>query len=376
MASGGGKQPNLTKASASAKHNRRAQVAQMTQKDEAGIRQEEGSGVRLGEVRHRPKSKQAGEKDEGSSAHARKKTQARRHAQAGAAFRRRGDGRGREAGVAAVTATALSARQSQQHAVWRKVIEDAQDVSAALEVLEAERCARNWKWSSTRTHLGAFYGALRRSSKWHSWKDSPVLRDYTRAVDRKTVAEEVDYPTPLAESHALRAISELARENRQCAMFLLLQWATTARPHCVSLLQARNVTLRSKNCVAVTFCRGKGAWSRAAPYTVHTTMGPFFNMLVDFLRGNNDLFPNAGRSYDKLKEVLRLKLRAIDPAYRLGSVRRGALEAIAAGGADEATLMSFSGHRNGKTLRRYLRWGATFQHEANNMTSAASNLWM
>ena len=65
--------------------------------------------------------------------------------------------------------------------------------------------------------------------------------------------------------------------------------------------------------------------------------------------------------------------RLADPTMEARSVRRGALQLLAAAEVPLPTLMLFSGHTNQRTLLRYLNWGvcATEQRSAMAVAGAA-----
>lgn len=247
-----------------------------------------------------------------------------------------------------------------------------------LTAFEAVRLERGWKWSSTRTNLGTLLGALRRSAK-SAWLTCAEIRDYCKAVDRNVIAERPDYPKPLVAAHAVALLKKLRRSTPSLAVFLALQWSCSSRPHCTALLAPQDVTIDVQAQTAtLLFTRGKGAWSRRAPYAVHTSLGFMTPVVETYLRSrmpHTTLFPAEGREYEALKRDLRNALRSMDASYRLGSIRRGALEKLAETGADAETLKFFSGHKTMASLLRYLRWGRRYRRLRQKMTRVALNLW-
>ena len=67
------------------------------------------------------------------------------------------------------------------------------------------------------------------------------------------------------------------------------------------------------------------------------------------------LFPLELRALIQ-KEVMNA-LKTTDQKYEQRSIRRGSLQVLAMAGADEPTLLSFSGHKHAPMLWRYLGWG-------------------
>ena len=73
------------------------------------------------------------------------------------------------------------------------------------------------------------------------------------------------------------------------------------------------------------------------------------------------LFPaTADVPLPKRMPALLSAIRAADPELNLRAMRRGALQTMALAGVSAETLMTFSGHTNDKTLKRYLDWGRLF----------------
>lgn len=272
---------------------------------------------------------------------------------------------------------AISIRQAGRHRVWAEIREECGTMERLLDRFEEMRLARKWKFSTARTALGALLGAQKRFGLPLTREEQTLVNDFSRALDLKVIAEKVDYPEPLSATDAKATISGLYEANhKQAALWMLIQWATSCRPHCAALLEKSNFHF-TKTGISLTFTRGKGAISRRQPYTVHTKVPDNWNnRLRRFVKLSRDpLFPSSGREYEALKKLGRCELKKSNKLYKLGSVRRGALEAIAAAGAPLETLMSFSGHKNAATLKRYLRWGREFAKEAASMKRFTTKLW-
>jgi hypothetical protein len=57
------------------------------------------------------------------------------------------------------------------------------------------------------------------------------------------------------------------------------------------------------------------------------------------------------------QQRMRLALRSANPELNTRAIRRGALQTMAMNGVPTKTLMTFSGHTNEETLKRYLNYG-------------------
>ena len=122
--------------------------------------------------------------------------------------------------------------------------------------------------------------------------------------------------------------------------------------------------------------RGKGAKTRGA-YTVHTRCapGPWAEALKAALQREGWLWPaesQEARSANGLKVTRHL--RTVDAQLEQRSIRRGALQAMAAAGVPEKRLLTFSGHTNVPMLLRYLDFGRKAARRAEDGSAAAEAL--
>lgn len=159
-------------------------------------------------------------------------------------------------------------------------------------------------------------------------------------------------------------------DNEPRAMALLLGWLTAARLGCIRQLSKQHVRWDDKT-TSVTFHLGKGARARG-PYTVHALPIPpeFKSRWEAYVKSRETkLFPRhlTGSS-------LKNALRTVDVSLEQRSIRRGALQAMAARGVSEETLMHYSGHTQVGTLRRYLNWNAINSKVQKEMLDAGRHL--
>jgi integrase len=156
-----------------------------------------------------------------------------------------------------------------------------------------------------------------------------------------------------------------------------LAWLTAARVGCILQLTRDNVTLVGSH-LTVQFRRGKGVKARG-PYTVPTACpAAWLPRLTAFLATRTDsdwLWPYPDlRQRTAASLAFTRSLRAAHPALEQRSLRRGALQVMAACGVDEATLLTYSGHTNVTMLRRYLDWGRKGEAIARVARAAAAHL--
>ena len=121
---------------------------------------------------------------------------------------------------------------------------------------------------------------------------------------------------------------------------------------------------------------GKGVRANRAMYHIPTHCPPEWRQeLQHFLRLPREAHSRLFRpSVQDSDEALRL-LRTANANLDCRSVRRGALQTMAASGASEDDMMVLSGHRSKLTLRRYLDWdriNAARHQQAQNAARALS----
>lgn len=199
-------------------------------------------------------------------------------------------------------------------------------------------------------------------------KDFPVWRMSLVTFGHRSKQELPNQPKAATWEQVRQAIA--ACKNDAQAMALLIGWLTASRLGCVRQLSKGDVKWSAKHTL-VRFAQGKGARIRG-PYTVHAQPIPteFQERWKNYVEDRQTaLFPRhvSGKS---LKEALR----HIDPSLEQRSIRRGALQAMAACGVDEETLMRYSGHTQLSTLRRYLNWNAINAKVQKEMTEAGKAL--
>lgn len=241
---------------------------------------------------------------------------------------------------------------------------------AIIDTLERLRTDRSWRWSSTLKAAAMIHGALRVLPLY--FEDTlpvnlncyPVWVQAMRSFGLKTKEEKPNQPKPATWEQVRVAVEKAS--TPELAAAITIAWLTAARMGCVLQLENSDVKIAG-NEVSVTFYRGKGVRSRG-PYTVHTAASNEQLAIIKPL-----LTARAKRLFPaRLKgEHVKKALRVADPRLEQRSLRRGALQRLAATGLDLDTLMRFSGHTQVKTLQRYLNWGLEDAKGRGTMVGAA-----
>ena len=173
-----------------------------------------------------------------------------------------------------------------------------------------------------------------------------------------------------AINKALRATS--GTFTKHVRVIIMLAWLTTSRLGCIRKLKTEDFNFNeTERTMDITFRRGKGVRARQQAYTVTTLIvsTEWWREITTYIKARSGfLFP------------LTLKDKFItDPLKVAGieqrSIRRGALQAMAADHVTPAVLMNFSGHTSEKTLNRYLDFGKKRADLASASKAAARSLW-
>ena len=276
---------------------------------------------------------------------------------------------------AAIPAPALKGlslgQRSEHRRIWRRLIaipEELRELQlpvAALTVLQAWRASSSWCPTTWAKVLGSAMGALARASLYTtSAMDLPVtqcavFKDAVRSAKKEEHAFLTKPPKPCTKEQVVKAVAAARSNNVQEQ--LALAWLTAGRVGCTLQLKREDVQLGPNGTMSVQFRRGKGV-AMGAPYTVHTKCPPewqpILNRLLSRTSPGGFLWPYDNREARTAggKDVAKA-LKEIDPQLEQRSLRRGALQQMADAGVDDATLMTFSGHRRVETLHRYLDWG-------------------
>ena len=191
-------------------------------------------------------------------------------------------------------------------------------------------------------------------------RESPLWMSAMKAAAKMAKQHPPTQPTAATWKEVETAISK--EEDTAVRMALLLTWLTCGRGGDVLLLKPGNVELTDRETkdgavkmMSVGFWKGKTVKTRGS-YTVFTQPPPpklleEWNAYHKSVGDQNYLF--KGVKGAQIKDALR---RA-NPKLEQRSLRRGAIQALAATGLKDEELLHYSGHTNVTMLRRYLNFG-------------------
>lgn len=171
--------------------------------------------------------------------------------------------------------------------------------------------------------------------------------------------------------------------NLRTQVCLILQWYLAARVGDILRLRVENIILFKPSSLQVTIDSGK-TMAKRLPYTVNSAMPlDHFNLLTEYLFSlevsgpKAPVFPTQGPTgvpWVKQQQLMRQALRIANPDLNTRAMRRGALQTMANNNVPPDTLMTFSGHTNIETLKRYLNYGRNLGTEAVAGVQAAAHL--
>jgi integrase len=207
---------------------------------------------------------------------------------------------------------------------------------------------------------------LNRLPEWSSAKRSwdSLSRQFQPVHQSAATAEDI-------------ALAAALCKDREVAMFLILLWLLAARKGDVAHLRPSGVrVVQETGRIEVFVQEGKGVKARQGMYHIISHCPDIWKAeLTEFinkarLANSKYLFRS---SLTKSSEAISA-LRAANASLNLQAVRRGAAQALAKDKeVKEETIMKITGHRNPKTLQRYLDWDKTNEKAHSAAQEAARN---
>lgn len=229
-----------------------------------------------------------------------------------------------------------------------------------------EKAARRWLPTTTVVKMANAHGALRLLPLYVEgelpvlMRESVIWMQAMKAVAKSAKQMPPQQPTAAKWSEIVTAIKE--EPAVPVRMALLTTWLAFGRGGDVLLLKPSDVVMTSRESakgvsegMAVSFWKGKTVKTRGS-YTVFTQRPPAeylreFEAYVESMRASPYLFKGVTGAQ------IKVALRRANPLLEQRSLRRGALQAVAATGVSDTEMLHYSGHTNVAMLRRYLNFG-------------------
>jgi len=184
-------------------------------------------------------------------------------------------------------------------------------------------------------------------------------------------AQPIDQPQAVASDVKMAVEQE---KDTTVRALLMLQWCFAGRQG--DIIKAKRDRLsydEEKGVVKLLFTEGKIVAMGGGPYTLSSTVPePWRAELARFLRSRPT--GEQARLFDESEKLLGAKataaLRAVNSSLNARSIRRGALQAMAAAGVDLDMIQRFAGHSRQLTTLRYLGWASKWTQGQKDMANA------
>lgn len=213
----------------------------------------------------------------------------------------------------------------------------------------------DWSYSTLHTRLASIAGALRllplyvRNQPSIHMSSSIIWTQALKAAAQKQTTSTKRRATPAAW---LQVKDILDRENcNPASLAILTAWLTCGRMADVLRLRANDMSFGSEY-LRVTFRDNK----TRSPYTVATALppAPYLAKMTDFVESTKF----GSKIFTCNAPAVARTLKAQAAGLTQHSLRRGALQTLAAAGVPAAHLLHFSGHKSVASLLAYLDDGA------------------
>lgn len=232
--------------------------------------------------------------------------------------------------------------------------EKEEEVSGWLiRLVEEENRKKGWKGTTLATKWATLQGCLVNLPLYRQGVPPVLLRNSPewgmglKGAGNAGKASIPSQPMPLTLQLLKEAIA--LEPIKAVRVALELAWISAARGGDILKLRTRDVEETGEG-TRIKFVIGKTATSQ--PYTVATTvLSPEAKEYLKEKRETEWLFPGLSG------EAIKRAVRRVDPRLEQRSVRRGAIQTLAATGMEDSEILHYSQHRSLDTLRRYLDFG-------------------
>ena len=283
---------------------------------------------------------------------------------------------------AALAADYLSKGTMTSH---RAAIKLAEEIPVALLALPVGKALclhynhvaklRHWKPQTLAKNLASLAGALKilplyRNASGLQIMEDPEFACALRAAQKRARETDIRCPKAATFSEIRQAIRMEGSLPIRVAM--ALSWCACSRVGDTLKLMTADVTINKEaQTMRLTWRRGKTV-GRTQPFTIATKIPQEWADMIERWAATRRtwMFPRTTTT----KHVCDA-LRNANPRLECRSIRRGAIQALAASGATTRTMMLLSGHASEKTLLRYLQWGQCGLNRLEEMTTAATALF-
>ncbi len=228
------------------------------------------------------------------------------------------------------------------------------------------KSVRRWLPTTMMVKMATAHGALRLLPLYTEGELPVLMRESVTWMSAMKAAAKMakQHPPTQPTAATWKEVEEAISKETQTSvkMALLITWLTCGRGGDVLLLKPSDVEITTRpskeghaKVMSVGFWKGKTVKTRGS-YTVFTQAPPqaMFNQWQEYHKSvGEQKYLFRGVKGSQIKDALR---RA-NPKLEQRSLRRGAIQALAATNLKDEELLHYSGHTNVTMLRRYLNFG-------------------
>lgn len=247
--------------------------------------------------------------------------------------------------------------------------------NALVKALGVIRAKRHWRASTLLTMAASLQSLLARLDVYAPGLANIKLRmtgvwtDAMRLWSKQVNVQEKNQSQPL-QAERVEAMIEQLLQNRQrsAAMLLVVSWSHAARVRNTLTLKPVNFKTGDKDKnqhQSITWTNAKTT-AKVGPYTTFSTYGAYQYLVQECIEQG---CPWTTRDALAIRKLL-------DDGMDLRSIRRGALQAMAAQKTPPEVLRTFSGHASEKSLLIYLGHGVKADYRRDPAAQASHFLWL
>lgn len=261
------------------------------------------------------------------------------------------------------------------HIRWLRHLKTMPDDVASLEISKAivefvlrwSSKRRKLRWSTIAGYLSTISSAVENLSLYTNRYDikvrtSQYLRDAIAYASAKARIENATDPnTTRGITH--EQFTTLLRNERDpdVQALLALTWTFSARVADARRLRPENIEFINENedgsrLMKILIVEGKSVTWNGPYYLCERVDATWYRRFYEIIRRRKEMRLFDEETQSKLSTAIA-SLRKNGERYSLRSIRKGALRHHAMNGTPLPELLLVSGHKNLRTLRRYLGWG-------------------
>jgi hypothetical protein len=257
-----------------------------------------------------------------------------------------------------------------------KYLQQEQVAVACVRTMYKVKADHMWKWGTMHAGMSTLAGTMNCLDAYSKAKSvnlgkSASWRMAMRRIAKKANLEAVKQSAPATLADIKACTKILEPKRRSAKLMLVIAWAHAGRGSNVMTLTKGNFSHKGKS---IRWTKAKTTATRGC-YTTHSSYGEFSTFVQEELDKIED--PTQQLFTKEDLKMVREALHERNPNFDLRSLRRGALQALAAKGYSDDLLMQFSGHTTTKSLYRYLNWGEKLGARfAQGQEAAEEALWL